>query len=131
MFDPSLQCWTLGPSLLCQKHHNEEPNIFCLECSSTLNQELDTKPNYVSYGSVINCWAKSRQQGATYRAEAIFRELQCYGFEKNLREGKFKNLDFRAGYSEFLLLPTLRPSSRDMPRFMMCRTLRVSYLASN
>jgi hypothetical protein len=37
--------------------------------------ELDTKPNVVSYTTLINCWAKSRQKGGADRAEAIFREM--------------------------------------------------------
>jgi pentatricopeptide repeat protein len=38
--------------------------------------ELDTKPDVVSYSSVINCWAKSRQEGTADRAEAIYGEME-------------------------------------------------------
>jgi hypothetical protein len=36
----------------------------------------ETKPDAVSCNSLINCWAKSRQNGAADRAEAILREMQ-------------------------------------------------------
>ncbi len=38
--------------------------------------EFDTKPNVVTYNTLLDCWAKSSSKGSAEKAEKLFREMQ-------------------------------------------------------
>jgi hypothetical protein len=87
-FASALDAWSKSGS---PEAPQQAKQILARTCHHSESGELDAKPNIVSHTTWIECWVKSRQQGAAHRADAMFREMQdrCKAGDKVLLETNF------------------------------------------